>query len=689
MFWLKKQSDALQTCEPALFASLLYFRQVPRSPRLGTCSRAEASPVSVLRSPESPGSAAGGEGTQTALEPGGGRVGVRGDPTAENPSNFTAGPSCTPPPSVFTLVYRHLASAAATLPRVVMSLRRLAWAWPGPCWWPDLRRCRGRGALHTAPAARSDSSTLGFRRALGFGDRIALVDQHGSHTYKDLYSRSLCLSREICRLRGCADRDLREERVSLLCSNDVSFVVAQWATWMSGGIAVPLCRKHPQAQLEYFIRDSRSSVVLAGPEHVELLSPVVQKLGVPLLPLPPAVYHGAAEDPGEGRLPEWDWRDRGAMIIYTSGTTGRPKGVLSTHQNIRAVVTGLVRKWAWTKDDVILHVLPLHHVHGVVNKLLCPLWVGATCVMLPEFSAQLVWEKFLSSDTPRINVFMAVPTIYSKLMDYYDKHFTHPHVQDFVRAVCEEKIRLMVSGSAALPLPVLEKWKGITGHTLLERYGMTEIGMALSNPLTAARLPGSVGTPLPGVEVRIVSENLQKDGYPYVVHAEGNEEDTKVTPGFEEKEGELLVRGPSVFREYWDKPEETKTAFTSDGWFKTGTGCTHGCSCIDSLRLCSHDTPAQQLVTARRRHGRVQGRQLLDPRPHVRGHYQEWRLQGQRPGGGAAPAGPSQHHGRGCDRSSRCDVGPAGHRSGDPSRGTLAVSQGAQRVGQVDVGTSY
>ncbi|XP_032469419.1 malonate--CoA ligase ACSF3, mitochondrial isoform X2 [Phocoena sinus] len=466
--------------------------------------------------------------------------------------------------------YRHLASAAATLPRVVMSLRRLARAWPGPRWWPAPRRCRGRGTLHTAPATRSDSSALGFRRALGFGDRIALVDQHGSHTYKDLYSRSLCLSREICRLRGCVDGDLREERVSLLCGNDVSFVVAQWATWMSGGIAVPLCRKHPQAQLEYFIQDSRSSVVLAGPEHVELLSPVVQKLGVPLLPLPPAVYHGAAEDPGEGWLPEWDWRDRGAMIIYTSGTTGRPKGVLSTHQNIRAVVTGLVHKWAWTKDDVILHVLPLHHVHGVVNKLLCPLWVGATCVMLPEFSAQLVWEKFLSSETPRINVFMAVPTIYSKLMDYYDKHFTHPHVQDFVRAVCEEKIRVMVSGSAALPLPVLEKWKGITGHTLLERYGMTEIGMALSNPLTAARLPGSVGTPLPGVEVRIVSENLQKDGYPYVVHAEGNEEDTKVTPGFEEKEGELLVRGPSVFREYWDKPEETKTAFTSDGWFKTG-----------------------------------------------------------------------------------------------------------------------
>ncbi|KAI2580148.1 acyl-CoA synthetase family member 3, partial [Homo sapiens] len=101
----------------------------------------------------------------------------------------------------------------------------------------------------------------------------------------------------------------------------------------------------------------------------------------------------------------------------------------------------MVHKWAWTKDDVILHVLPLHHVHGVVNALLCPLWVGATCVMMPEFSPQQVWEKFLSSETPRINVFMAVPTIYTKLMEYYDRHFTQPHAQDFLRAVCEEKIR--------------------------------------------------------------------------------------------------------------------------------------------------------------------------------------------------------------------------------------------------------
>uniref|UniRef100_A0A7N5KBM7 Acyl-CoA synthetase family member 3 n=1 Tax=Ailuropoda melanoleuca TaxID=9646 RepID=A0A7N5KBM7_AILME len=416
---------------------------------------------------------------------------------------------------------------SATLPHAGMSFRRLlcAVASHRPAPW----RCGGSSPLHTAPAACSDRSAPVFTRALAFGDRIALVDQHGRHTYKDLYYHSLRLAQEVCRLLERAGGDLQEERVSFLCSNDVSYVVAQWASWMSGGVAVPLYRKHPQAELEYFIQDSRSSVVLAGQEYVELLRPVVRKLGVPLLPLPPTVYGTAAEEPGGWGVWEQNWRDRGAMIVYTSGTTGRPKGVLSTHHSIRAMVTGLVHKWAWSKDDVILHVLPLHHVHGVVNKLLCPLWVGATCVMLPEFSAQLVWEKLLGCETPRINVFMAVPTIYAKLMDYYDRHFTQPHVQDFVRAVCEEKIRLMVSGSAALPLPVLEKWQSITGHTLLERYGMTEIGMALSNPLTATRVPGSVGTPLPGVEVRIVSENPKKEGCPYVLHAEGNVKETQVT----------------------------------------------------------------------------------------------------------------------------------------------------------------
>uniref|UniRef100_A0AAV2LRH5 AMP-dependent synthetase/ligase domain-containing protein n=1 Tax=Knipowitschia caucasica TaxID=637954 RepID=A0AAV2LRH5_KNICA len=254
------------------------------------------------------------------------------------------------------------------------------------------------------------------------------------------------------------------------------------------------------------------------------------------------------------------------MIIYTSGTTGRPKGVLHTHSSIQAMVQCLVSEWAWSKDDVILHTLPLHHVHGIVNKLLCPLAVGATCVMLSEFQPQQVWERLLSSESPTVNMFMAVPTIYSKLIQYYDQHFTQSHVRDFVKAVCKERIRLMVSGSAALPLPTLQRWEEITGHTLLERYGMTEIGMALSNPLKGPRIPGAVGLPLPGVQVRIAMNNSIK-----TIIAEGNNRQTQVRPGLEGKEGELLVRGASVFREYWNRPQETAESFTADGWFKTGT----------------------------------------------------------------------------------------------------------------------
>nr|XP_046202148.1 malonate--CoA ligase ACSF3, mitochondrial-like [Oncorhynchus gorbuscha] len=248
------------------------------------------------------------------------------------------------------------------------------------------------------------------------------------------------------------------------------------------------------------------------------------------------------------------------MIIYTSGTTGRPKGVLHTHSNIQAMVQVLVSEWGWSRDNVILHTFPLHHIYGIVNKLLCPLWVGATTVMLPTFQPQKVWEVLLSSKALMVNVFMAVPTIYSELIRHNEQHFSQPHDQDFVRAACKKRIRPMVSGSSALPQPTLLRWEEITGHTLLDRYGMTEIGMALSNPLE-----GAVGVPLPGVEVCIVMTKAVS-----TTVAEGNSRETQVFSALEGKEGELRVRGDQVFTEYWNKPEATRESFTEEDWFKTG-----------------------------------------------------------------------------------------------------------------------
>ncbi|KAG8437583.1 hypothetical protein GDO86_008335 [Hymenochirus boettgeri] len=410
-----------------------------------------------------------------------------------------------------------------------------------------------------------------FFRAPDFNERTAVVDQHGQHTYKDLYLRSFKLSRKIVQILGYPS-NREPDRVSFLCPNNSSYVECQWAIWMSGAIAVPLCKSHPPPELKYVLQDSQSALVVAEENYANLVTPLAEELGIPILTMSASSNLHVKEQLQEANTSQFelDWKNRGAMIIYTSGTTGRPKGVLSTHYNLYAMVTALISEWGWTKEDSILHVLPLHHVHGVVNKLLCPLWIGATCVMLPEFNSKKVWQHFLNREMPSINVFMAVPTIYSKLIEYYEQNFTRSNVQEFVRAACQERIRLMVSGSSALPVPLLERWQEITGHTLLERYGMTEIGMALTNPLHGTRLPGAVGNPLPGVEVRIVTENPWKEGILYTVHAQGDSTGTKVSVGLENREGELHVRGPAVFKEYWRKPQETQETFTFDGWFKTG-----------------------------------------------------------------------------------------------------------------------
>src|SRR5690606_33428361 len=172
--------------------------------------------------------------------------------------------------------------------------------------------------------------------------------------------------------------------------------------------------------------------------------------------------------------------DRAALMLYTSGTTSRPKGVVTTHANIAAQVASLVQAWEWAASDRILNFLPLHHIHGIINVLSCALWSGACCEFLPKFDATAVWNRLAQEDAQPLSLFMAVPTIYARLIAAWEA--ASEAQQQAWSAACR-RLRLMVSGSAALPVSTLERWQAISGHVLLERYGMTEIGMAISNPL--------------------------------------------------------------------------------------------------------------------------------------------------------------------------------------------------------------
>ncbi|RDX88379.1 Malonate--CoA ligase, partial [Mucuna pruriens] len=236
-----------------------------------------------------------------------------------------------------------------------------------------------------------------------------------------------------------------------------------------------------------------------------------------------------------------------AVILYTSGTTGKPKGVVHTHKSIISQVQTLTKAWEYTSADQFLHCLPLHHIHE-----------SSTVEFLPKFSVRGVWQRWRESyptdgskADDAITMFTGVPTIYARLIQGY--HAMDPELQ-YASASAAKNLRLMMCGSSALPQPVMQEWEAITGHRLLERYGMTEFVMALSNPLKGERKPGTVGKPFPGIQVKIIAD---EDG------GNGNT-----------GTGELCVKSPSLFKEYWKLPEVTKESFTDDGFFKTGDAVT-------------------------------------------------------------------------------------------------------------------
>ncbi|KAL0906527.1 hypothetical protein M5K25_025028 [Dendrobium thyrsiflorum] len=416
---------------------------------------------------------------------------------------------------------------------------------------------------HDSVAVRAENNSYSFAEIVSSAWSICNHLRNGnfkSNIEEGKYETSIQTNNKSENLHGA--------RIGIVAKPSAEFVAGVLGTWLSGGVAVPLALSYPETELLHVMNDSDISVVLSTQEHQELMEKVAAKCSSNFSLLP-SVTSGPAntdsleaagndqfhliskliEEMSDSRKFEGD---DPALILYTSGTTGKPKGVVHTHKGIISQVQILTEAWEYTCTDQVLHCLPLHHVHGLFNGLLAPLYAGAVVEFMPKFSVRGVWQRWRESYPDNgskvddaITLFTGVPTIYTRLLQGYE---TMDLDLRAASASAARQLRLMMCGSSALPYPIMKQWEEITGHRLLERYGMTEFVMAISNPLHGIRKAGTVGKPLPRVEVKIIGED-------------GNSTDGV---------GELCVRSPSLFKEYWKQPKVTKESFIDGGFFKTG-----------------------------------------------------------------------------------------------------------------------
>ena len=348
--------------------------------------------------------------------------------------------------------------------------------------------------------------------------------------YDDLHALSGRIANALVRA-GCRPGD----RVAVQVDKHWEAVALYLACLRARLVYLPLNIGYQKAELAYFFGDAEPRVIVCRPESLGLVATLAGGATV----FTQDATGGELLDRAESESPHFDTAmtapDDLAAILYTSGTTGRSKGAMLSHRNLASNAATLVQHWGFTRGDVLLHALPIYHVHGLFVAIHCALLSGARMLWLPRFDAAAVTESL-----PRATVMMGVPTFYTRLL-------AEPA---FTRDACRS-IRLFVSGSAPLLPETFDAFRARTGHAILERYGMTETGMITSNPLDAARVGGTVGLPLPGVNVRIVAAD---GGGPCAGGAIGGVE----------------VKGPNVFSGYWRMPEKTRAEFTPDGYFRTG-----------------------------------------------------------------------------------------------------------------------
>jgi malonyl-CoA/methylmalonyl-CoA synthetase len=338
-------------------------------------------------------------------------------------------------------------------------------------------------------------------------------------------------------------------RVAVQVEKSVEAAMLYLATLRAGYVFLPLNTAYQSAEIEYFVENAEPAVVVCSSKNFGWVSPIAFKAGAK------AVY--TLDDDRTGSLleraahcsdahePAVRAADDLAAILYTSGTTGRSKGAMLTHDNLLSNAVVLKDYWGWRsqKDggDVLVHALPIFHVHGLFVALHGALINGSKMIWLHKFDPKVAIAKFAQA-----TVFMGVPTLYVRMLGE----------ASLTRQACS-RMRLFISGSAPLLIETFRDWQQRTGHTILERYGMSETAMLTSNPYRAdvrfggqsERRGGTVGFPLPGVGVRVRGEGVDLPAGQI---------------------GGIEVRGPNVFKGYWRMPEKTREEFTADGWFKTG-----------------------------------------------------------------------------------------------------------------------
>ncbi len=326
------------------------------------------------------------------------------------------------------------------------------------------------------------------------------------------------------------------DRVAVQVEKSAEALILYLAALRTGAVHLPLNTGYTARELEYFIGDAEPRVFVCAPKHKAWIEPLCRDFDV--LTLGDDGKSGTLLEEARGQRIDYSDADMGmedlAAILYTSGTTGRSKGAMLTHGNLWSNANVLKDIWHFGSDDVLLHALPIFHTHGLFVATNVCLAAGASIILLPKFEVDAVFQAM-----PRATVMMGVPTFYTRLLQ--DPRLT--------RDACTH-MRLFISGSAPLLTETHRQWQERTGHAVLERYGMTETNMNTSNPYDGKRLPGSVGFPLPGTELRIADD----DGSP-------------LPPG---EIGMIEVRGPNVFKGYWRMPEKTAAEFRADGYFITG-----------------------------------------------------------------------------------------------------------------------